>query len=258
MVCNILVTRPKAQAESLCQLLEQQGCRAIRLPTLEIMAVDSMAIKQQIAGLNQYHWLIFISANAVHFALAANNGKIDAFQHSAIAAVGRTTEQALKTAGLVVNLVPTTQFNTEGLLDTPQMRHIAAKSCLIIRGTGGREMLMNSLRMRGAKVDYMEVYSRQCPVYFDERVIPLLQNQQITAMTITCDSALTNLLAMIDISLHDKIYLIPIIVISCRLKEIAKKMGFIHIMVAKSPEDSAIVEAVLLSINTKTHDPSTH
>ncbi len=41
---SVLVTRPKRQAENLCQLLEQQGLQAIRFPTLEIVALDVKAI----------------------------------------------------------------------------------------------------------------------------------------------------------------------------------------------------------------------
>ena len=56
---NVLVTRPQHQAESLCQLLEQNGLSAIRFPTLEIVAVKSKNIKQQIESIEQYQWLIY-------------------------------------------------------------------------------------------------------------------------------------------------------------------------------------------------------
>jgi uroporphyrinogen-III synthase len=247
---SVLVTRPKRQAENLCQLLEQQGLQAIRFPTLEIVALDHGGIQQQLAMLKQYHWLIFISANAVNFALSANNGKIDAFKYCSIAAVGKATEKALSRSGLAVQLVPASRFNTEGLLDTSEMNNVTAKSCLIIRGKGGRETLANCLRMRGAQVDYLEVYSRQRPRYSDRSVMRLLKTGGVNAITMTSGEALNNLLAMIDLELHDTLYLVPIIVISKRLKEMAKEMGFKHIAVAKSPEDCAITDAVILSMGS--------
>ncbi len=246
---NVLVTRPRHQADNLCQLIEQQGWNAIRFPTLQIVAVDKPAIKQQLTTLSQYDWLIFISANAVNFALSANNGKIEPFLDCYIAAVGKATEKTLKTAGLLVQLIPDTQFNTEGLLETAEMHNVNTKSCLIIRGQGGRETLANSLRDRGAEVDYMEVYIREKPTHVDTTAIQLLQSGKLTAITMNSGEALKNLLAIIDLELHQNLFLVPIIVISNRLKDIAKKTGFKYIAVAKSPDDSAITETLGLSIH---------
>jgi len=246
---NILVTRPQHQAENLCRLVEQQGWHAIRFPTLQIVAIDKLIIKQQLSSLKQYDWLIFISANAVNFALSANNGKIDRFLNCSIAAVGKATEKALKAVGLSVHLMPETQFNTEGLLATPEMNNISSKYCLIIRGKGGRETLANILRGRGAQVDYMEVYTREKPVDYDKTVIRLLQSRKLTAITMSSGEALKNLLAMIDLKWHENLFLVPIIVISKRLKDIAEKSGFKHIVLARSPDDTAITESLGLSIN---------
>ena len=245
---NILVTRPRQQAENLCRMIEQQGWHAIRFPVLQIMAMNTAIVKQQLNSVKQYDWLIFISANAVNFALSANNGKIDVFLNSSIAAVGKATEKALKAAGLSVHLIPETQFNSEGLLATPEMNNISNKSCLIIRGKGGRETLADCLRRRGAQVDYMEVYRREKPEVYDRTVIQLLENGELNAMTMHSGEALKNLLAMIDSEWHKYLFLIPIIVISQRLKEIAKERGFKQIVVAKSPADAAIIEILGLSI----------
>lgn len=248
--CNVLVTRPQQQANTLCKLIEQQGCNAIRFPTLQITVFDHPAIKQQLMLLNQYHWLIFISSNAVNFALRANNGKIEPFKQCSIAAIGKATEKALKIAGLSVKLIPALQFNTEGLLATPEMQAVAGQSCLIIRGKGGRETLANRLRIRGAQVDYMEVYLRERPVFFDTTVIHMIRQGKIDAITITSGNALKNLLSMIDREFQDILFLVPIIVVSKRLKGMAKKCGFKYIAVTQSPEDSAITESVLLSLGS--------
>lgn len=248
MEYTILVTRPKHQAETLCYLIEQQGWGAIRFPTLEIVGVNSQLIKQQLQTINQYQWLIFISVNAVNFALSANNGNVESFVPIAIAAVGKTTEKALKTVGLTVDLVPENQFNTEGLLATNEMNNVNGKSCLIIRGKDGRENLANSLCRRGAKVDYLEVYERKKPDCKDIAVIQLLKMGKIDAITINSGEALSNLLLMIDTEFHENLFFVPIIVISNRLKKLAEQYKFKHIFVAKSPEDSAIIETVLSSL----------
>jgi uroporphyrinogen-III synthase len=245
---NVLVTRPVAQAENLCDLLALNHFKAIRFPTLQIVALDKKVIRPQLSQLDRYHWLIFISVNAVNFALSANDGKIAGFDQCSIAAVGKTTAKALKTAGVSVQLVPESQFNTEGLLATGPMHKVANKSCLIIRGKGGREVLANELKARGAKVEYLEVYRRQRPEIIDTTAIKLVQQGKINAITITSTEALTNLMSMIDAENHVNLVLVPIIVVSYRLKEVAVKIGFKQVIVAKSAEDSAIMEAIKVTL----------
>lgn len=249
---SVLVTRPKPQAENLCCLIEQRGWRAVRFPTLQIVAVDNSAIKRQLGSLHQYHWLIFISRNAVNFALLANAGEVGAFKQCAIAAIGKATAKALTSAGLSVKLIPTTQFSTEGLLATPAMNAISGNSCLIIRGQGGEETLASSLRMRGARVDYMEVYARKQPKDSNPTALRLLRQNQLDAITISSGDALNNMLAMLDGQLQRNLLLVPLVVISNRLKNMAKKSGFKYIVVAENPDDLAITEAIL-SLNPATN-----
>lgn len=247
---NILVTRPAHQADKLCDLIKQQGGRAVRFPTLEIVGLKNARIKQQFEALKQRHWLIFISTNAVNFALAVNNGKIDTFKVCSIAAVGKATEKALITAGLSVDLIPESNFNTEGLLATKAMRQVNGQSCLIVRGVGGRETLANNLRERGATVDYMEVYSREIPVVNQSNVEEMLKNRKLDAITITSGDALKNLVTMIRVELAGDLFAVPLIVISNRIKQLAEQSGFKTIAVTDNPSDTAIIKTVVqMSMN---------
>ncbi len=242
---NILVTRPAHQADNLCDLIEQQGGQAIRFPTLEIVGLKNTRIKQQFEELKQWHWLIFISTNAVNFALAANNGKIDAFKACSIAAVGKATEKALISAGLTVELMPENNFNTEGLLATEAMQRVNDQNCLIVRGVGGRETLANSLRERGATVNYMEVYNREIPMLDQSNVENMLKNQTLDAITITSGDALKNLVTMIRADLAEDLFSVPLIVISNRIKQLAEDIGFKIIAVTDNPSDTAIIKTVV-------------
>ena len=241
---NVLVTRPQHQSDHLCELIEKQGWNAIRFPTLEITALRSDKIKQQLKTIDQYQWLIFVSANAVNFAIEANDGKIEGFTDCSIVAVGKATERALSSAGLQVALIPEVSFNSEGILATEEMHRVKGKSCLIVRGNGGREMLADCLRERGATVDYLEVYTRQQPVCDNTMVMDRVQQGRLDSIIITSGEALTNLLAMSTESLHQQLVKIPLVVISKRIKELAEKLGFIHIAVTKKTGDAAIIETI--------------
>ncbi len=155
---GVLVTRPATQAARLCELITERGGRAYRLPSIEIEPVtpelppdlgDSVDI------------VIFISRNAVthgsHVLLRLEGALPE------IAAVGPGTATDLATAGIRVTLGPGSTASSEGLLAVAGLTNVAAKKILIIRGVGGRELLADTLRRRGAEVIYAEVYRRLCP-----------------------------------------------------------------------------------------------
>jgi len=242
---TVLVTRPAHQSDKLCHLIELQGGVPIRFPTLDIVAVENSRIGQQLADINKWDWLIFISTNAVNFALLANNGKIDAFKACAIAAVGKSTAERLKSVGLNVDLVPDVQFNTEGLLAKAELQQLKGKKCLIVRGVGGREALANSLRERGAMVEYMEVYARETPKLDCSDVKSMLKQQTLHAITITSGDALKNLIEMIGAELANKLTAVPVVVISNRIKKLAEQSGFKTIAVTENPSDLAIIKTVM-------------
>lgn len=249
---KILVTRPVPKAQKLAGLIEQQGGEAIIFPTLVIKALNNTdAIIAQFENLSDYHWLIFISANAVNFSQRANKGKKDYFERVKIAAIGKATAKALENRGLIVDLIPDTGFNSEALLLMPELQSMDGKNILIVRGQGGRETLAKTLQQRGAKVSYLEVYKRCLPKANDDTiVIKLLKQRKLNAITITSGDALNNLMSLLAGRIIASLILeIPLIVISTRIKEIAVKIGFKHVLVSASPADIAMIKTVTTVCN---------
>jgi uroporphyrinogen-III synthase len=250
---HVLVTRPKHQAENLSCLIEQQGGIAVRFPTLEIVSKDNAnQLKSTLANLDRFQWVIFISANAVNFALKANSGKIGRaqsplpplLQRGGFAAVGQATAQAMKLAGLPVDLVPEKGYNSEALLAMPQLQQIEGQHILIVRGEGGREQLATTLRSRGATVDYLEAYKRVIPETDNSPVAELLEQHRLDVITVTSAEALQNLSLMLG-EKNNKLLPIPLVVVSDRIRCIAADMGFNRIAVTDSPIDTAILETVI-------------
>jgi uroporphyrinogen-III synthase len=238
----ILVTRPVAQANKLCQMITLQGGKTLRFPTLDIRAasVDAVLIKKALCC----HWLIFTSSNAVDFALKAFSGKMADLQSAQLAAVGQATANALQQAGLTVACVPHTEFSSEGLLAQPAMQNVAGQHIMIVRGIGGREKLAQTLRNRGAQVDYLEVYRRCQPKADNVQLVHALQSGQLKAITITSGEALENLLAMLDEPSAVILRKLPLLVVSDRIRQLALDRGFEQIAVSLQPTDAAILETL--------------
>jgi uroporphyrinogen-III synthase len=65
-------------------------------------------------------------------------------------AIGRTTALALHTVSGADVRYPLDREISEVLLQLPELQTIAGKRALILRGNGGRELLGETLRERGA------------------------------------------------------------------------------------------------------------
>jgi uroporphyrinogen-III synthase len=153
----VLVTRPERQAAPLCELLAAEGAQVVRLPALQIRAVDPGLGREPVGGpFAAADFIIFTSANAVHFGAWL----IDGQSAAALAAIGPATARALRRVGLAATVTPEGGFDSEHLLRHPRLQHPQGRRVLIVKGRQGRELLRESLLERGATVEVAEVYER--------------------------------------------------------------------------------------------------
>lgn len=242
---GILVTRPAHQADALCALIEAAGGRPLRLPVLEIQpAADQDAVRAGLARLGDYDLAIFVSANAVHFALAALAPRPWPAQ-VAIAAVGAATARALQQRGLAVAHCPERDYTSEALLALPELQRMQGRRVLILRGDGGREQLRETLAARGAQVDYLEVYRRVRPDADPAPWLARLSAGEIAAVLITSSESLRSLLAIVGTLGLELLRRTPLIVGNARTRELARELGLDGaVTVAADATDAAMVAAL--------------
>lgn len=244
---KVLVTRPVHQAGPLCELIEQAGGEAVAFPVLAVEpAEESGSLRHLLEHLNDYWLAIFISPNAVRFGIeaAALHGGMPA--SLLLAAVGegsrRELEQRLKRSA---ELVPAERFDSEGLLALPALQQVAGKKIVIFRGSGGRELLAQTLRERGAQVDYAEVYRRVQTRAPDNATLSHWINGGVNAITVTSSEGLQNLYGMMNARGRDWLLTMPLFVVSERCAALAQQLGFrqpAHI--AHHASDQAIMETL--------------
>jgi uroporphyrinogen-III synthase len=162
-----------------------------------------------------------------------------------IGAVGRATARRLEALlGRPPELLPAGRFDSEGLLALERLRAVAGERILIVRGAGGREKLAETLRARGAAVDYLEVYRRVLPP-LPER-LPDFTAGEIDVVTTSSGEVLENLLALLPQALHPALKRLPLLVVSERSQMRARELGFSGpILLADSAHDGAVVAALL-------------
>ncbi len=238
---GVLVTRPAAQAEGLCRLIESVGGRPVRFPTLEIRPPAEPATA--VARLAEpWDFMIFVSRNAVEGALALGG---DALRASAArrVAVGRATALAMQSAALPPSLVPDLGFDSEALLAMPALGAVAGRRVLIVRGEGGRALLGGTLAERGAEVGYAEVYRRAVPEVDAAVQLPGWQ-KALGFVTATSDEVLRNLLALVPAAAHAWLKGLPLAVLSARNAATAAGLGFARVGVAPRPGDDGMLSAL--------------
>lgn len=248
---RILVTRPAAQADSLCEQIASLGGIPQRLPLLAIEACEGDAVERLLAAGNA-DWWIFTSANAVrHSGLGSG-----AHWPERIAAIGAATARALEAEGHPPSLVPSHRFSSEALLDLPPMHQVGGQRIVIVTGENGLTTLADTLRERGADVETIAVY-RRVPVAHP----PALLRTEIEPsdlVVLTSGDALQQLLdAVGDGPLRQSLLSKPVVVPSRRVLEQAQAAGFEdRIIVPDSMSDAAILQALLQWAPPTDHSPA--
>ncbi len=243
---RVLVTRPSQQAESLCHMIQAAGGRAMRLPVLEIREPeDSRRLDALIDRLHEFNLAIFVSANAVHYAVPRIRARAAKLERLRLATVGRKTAAVLSALGYRVGICPSDDFTSEALLGVPEMKALRGCDVIIFRGEGGRELLAETLRARGARVEYAEVYRRGIPRP-DLRILNAWFRDRSSALiTMTSEEGLRNLYDMCKPPLRKQLLQSALLAGGHRLCQSAMEMGFTTVLAAGDPTDEAMFEGVL-------------
>jgi uroporphyrinogen-III synthase len=240
---GVLVTRPESQATALCERITDHGGHAIPLPALTIDGPAQPKIAMEVLErVSSFALVIFISPNAVRYGLQllAQRGLPDGIE---VAAVGHGTARTLESHGITPSILPSQRFDSEALLELPQLQQLTGERVLIIRGNGGRPLLGDILQQRGATVEYAEVYRRECP---DIDIFPLLNSwtDKVQIITATSNEILENLLRIAGAPGGEMLRSTPLVVISERMRKHASELGWGEIILAERASDEAIMEAV--------------
>lgn len=241
---GVLVTRPRDQAEPLCRLIEAAGGGVLRFPGITIQpALDPTQAARLLA--TDWDLLIFVSRNAVEYGLPLfPAGRLPA--SATIAAVGRATARALAATGRTPDLVPEQRYDSEALLELSALQQLSAKRVLIVRGNGGRPLLGDTLRARGALVCYAEVYRREPPQVEIAPWIGRLRDE-VDLVTTTSTEILRNLYQVFGADARPLLLTKPLIVVSPRMAATAEDLGFKRVGITERADDQSILKALLQS-----------
>jgi len=241
---RVLVTRPERQAEGLISAIQAQGGEVIRCPVLTIEPVmTTELVKRQIINLDHYDDLVFISSNAVRLGLdSIANYWPQLPGHLRWFAVGKSTAACLEADGIKV-IMPAVGFNSEALLQLPELQQLAGRRLLIIKGEGGRELLEQCLTERGARVDTLALYRRDVVRYSSERLQALFAAGLPEVLIATSVDVLMAMDELLKSCFANRLEL-PLVVASERISGVAKGLGYRQVITSNGAADESIVKAI--------------
>ncbi len=246
---RILVTRPRHQAEHLCELILNSGGESILFPTIEIQPViDSEKLSTQFQNTNEDDFILFVSRNAVKIAFDHYIEETDLTERIQFVAIGAGTADALADMNINNVLHAGIQADSETLLQLPELQagQIRDKKILIVRGVGGRELLAGVLKARGASVDYAEVYTRSLPKYEMKDSHEIWNDIKPDAVIVSSNDGLNNLMNLISENDWQQLFSTRLVAMSTRTADLAKVLGFIsEIGIAKDKNDEGLLSALL-------------
>lgn len=191
---TIAVTRPPEQATKLTAAIKAAGGSVISFPLLDIKGLESLDdFHAAVTPLSQFDWAVFISSNAVQHGMPLlQQAGIPA--QLKFAAIGPTTAASLQGFGIAEILTPLERFDSEALLALPALQQMQGQRVLIVRGVGGREVLAETLKQRGADVVFGECYRRVNPQSSAQVLAQAYDNGKLQGIVVTSSEALRFLL----------------------------------------------------------------
>lgn len=183
---TILVTRSVGQSSEFTEVLASSGANVIEMPTLEIAPPSSWAaLDDAIAHLSDFHWLILTSTNGVNYffqRLLTQGKDARTLAGIKIAVVGEKTAQCLKQRCLLPDFIPPNFVADSLVANFPE--ELIGKKILFPRvESGGREVLVKELTVRGAEVIEVAAYQSCCPSTIPSSAALAIQSGSVDVIT---------------------------------------------------------------------------
>ena len=237
---SIVVTRPAQQAARLAELIRAEGGDPLLFPVIEIAEIeDPRPLFALIDRLDDFDWAVFVSPNAVSKAMPLIKARRTLPARLRFIAVGLGSVRELNRYG-VVDVVAPARFDSEALLELPQMLDVAGRRIVIFRGVGGRDLLGDTLLARGASVEYAACYRRVRPRSDASPLLRAWERNALHAITVTSTAGLHNLFAMVGAAATAQLRQTPLFVPHPRIAAAAGELGIATVVVTAQGDDGIV------------------
>ncbi len=239
---RILVTRPRAQADSFGDGLMAAGFEPIYFPVIEIRPIeDNVALDKAYDQLHCYEWIVFTSVNAVDvvfnkFSLFGNGTGVK------FAVIGPKTAEALSARGVTPDFVPEEYVAEAILLGLGDLKN---RWVLLPRAEIARKELPEAIVKAGGTAHEISVY-KTLPLQLDPDGLAALKSG-VDVITFTSSSSVENFVAVMRQNKLDPLKLPNNPLFACIgpiTEQAAREEGLINLVVAKEYTTEGLIKAI--------------
>jgi uroporphyrinogen III methyltransferase/synthase len=192
---KILITRPKAQADSFAENLRKAGLEPLFFPVIEIQPIsENVGLQRALLKLSCYDWLVFTSVNSVDVVWKAliRIGMKNIPSEIRVAAIGPKTADALRIHGIHPAFVPD-EYVAEAIV--PGMGDLRGRWVLLPRAEIARQALPEAIFQAGGIPHEIAVY-RTLPAAPDPQGLLWLRSG-VDVVTLTSPSTVQNFVSLV-------------------------------------------------------------
>ncbi|MDB2384767.1 uroporphyrinogen-III synthase, partial [Endozoicomonas sp.] len=155
-------------------------------------------------------------------------------------AIGTQTANTLLHYDIDVK-TPSEGLDSEALMSLHDLHSVRQQKVLIIKGKGGRTLIAETLKARGAKVKQLDSYERTSPDYTTNPLPDVLRNKKINAILCASGETVTHLLQWLPESNMPHLHLV---VPSQRIARAFSSQPFRQIVVSEGAGNKAMLAAL--------------
>ena len=197
---KIIITRAQEQSSEAREIFMNNGAEVFDLPSLVIGPPDDWRpLDDALKKISTFDWIIFSSANGVRNVedrmkrIDLSLSEISKTIH--IAAVGRKTASFLSEMDAKISFVPP-DFVADSLVENFPQTQKGLKLFIPRVQTGGRSILSDSFKLKGAEVIEVAAYESTCPQDIPKRTIDALNSRKIDIIAFTSGKTVINTVSL--------------------------------------------------------------
>ena len=258
---SVLVTRARAQSEEITASIEALGGNAIHCPTIEFIGpTDPAPLDSAIDQLESFDWIVFASSNAVNFFFDRLRQRQADGEASliglVICAIGPATAKALTAAGVEADVIPEVATSEGALAAIIEYAGgpaaLSGVRFLIPRARVAREVLPAELTRLDAHVDAIEAYQTIQPAIDSRKIVTLLEEGAVDAITFTSPSTVSNFALLAGT--QDLSRLLAKCLVACIgpvTAATARQHGLRNVVEAETQTSASLIEVIASSLSKK-------
>ncbi|MBN6205665.1 uroporphyrinogen-III synthase [Ralstonia pickettii] len=236
---RILITREAKQTKFFSEKVRASGGIPIEVPLLKIASNKARNREVIFTKLSGYDWIIFTSANGVHYFFEQLPEELILLvRKMKLAVVGHKTEEALKQYHLSAHLVPEV-YDANSLAEIFLEKYQAGESILLVRGNLSRDVLPSVFEKKGIGFDAIEVYETQMNKENAAMLKKVIAEEALDFITFTSPSTVEAF-----VKLSEGCTSFPCVCIGTTTKRAAENHGFTLILTAETFTIEGMIEVM--------------